>query len=542
MYTSAFNTIKPSAKRWIYVYLYLLDQFSKSTFSDLIKIESVSLDLLTNASYDIKCKKQALLLVEKLRNKKKITLTEANRFLHLVFSSQNEHISKRKYVTQKYKLHTVLDAEFTNGLVSDEERVSSAFNTGIKLIRQVSTSWSNRINNVIDVVAGIEDDYNIINSGFTKDFPGFISFNINSSPSVIGEQLVHESTHLMFDNILFFNKQIRKFILDLPPVFSIFAQKPRTAELVIHGLFSYTSVYLFWDSLEKNKLGDYQLAKKRKQYVLKYIQNAIVNLNNILSEQEWVKLRNIYKSISPLSVNLIWQVPTKRKLSGSQFITNGSKYFNEIELAEILLASKGNKVSRVSKPVKALSPIIQLLNLFNINYCFSSYLFQSTNDNNIRNFSNVITAIHNLDSHVNELSMDIHIYFSAKKIDLKKAFILDQQDACGDLFKIPKCCQKYFIENWNDAVQNYGGDLVRQLNKDQAIIINGKQALYSPTGMYFGKGLCWHFKCSDNCAATRMLIQSRIKSLSSHKSFLKKLLPKSNVQISYSKKDGYKMI
>ena len=148
---------------------------------------------------------------------------------------------------------------------------------------------------------------------------------------------MHELTHLMFDDILFFEKKSRIFVKDLPPVFSIFVNKPRTAELVLHGLFSYTSVYIFWDQVHKHYPNLKKTAKNRMNEVVSYIKQASKDLNNILTKNEWNKVYNIYKNICPLAERHLWEVKPSKKYrdfgligisSGFFLLHSGNGYWN----------------------------------------------------------------------------------------------------------------------------------------------------------------------------------------------------------------------
>ena len=358
--------------------------------------------------------------------------------------------------------------------------------------------------------------------------------------AIIGEQIVHESTHLQFDNMLFFDDKAREFVRSLPPVYSIFAGKPRSAELVLHGLFSYTSVYHFWKQLGHNQLSRRTMAKKREKTVLKYIQRAILDLDNVLDRGQWKRINRLFSRLCPLHSEDSWSSATSKIIRSKDKFSGLGDKLSGIETAELLLAMEGNKVSRISKSLKEVDRLIAGLTQLPVYYCFSDYFFESSHDENLGDFKNVITSTYRLDDHT-EGNPDIHIYLSKSKTLLKRAFFLDQHDDCGDLFGIPKCCQDFFRKNWNTALRNYKGDLARVPYRSERFTVN-RDLIYTPFAMYFGGGLCWHFTCRRACRATEKLVNERLKILSKYPSILKSILSRVPAQIDFSPQGGYRSI
>jgi hypothetical protein len=533
------HKLSQTSKRWVFIYLFNLNELRKSEKNSEQKINAIEYETLCRASRSKKCKRKSLIIIEKLRQNKALNNSDFT-LIKLIQSEANFHHSKLQVLTEQDNFNSVIDNDFIDGIVSDEKFVIKKLHDGYRIINSISPLWNKRIKGVLEIVSGIHDKENTINSGFTKDFPGFINFNTNCIDEVIGEQLVHESTHLLLDNLIFFNSSVRNFIQQFPPIYSIFAKKPRTFELVVHGLFSYTSVYIFWDNLMKYQLTDIKIAQKRKTEVTCYISDAVLNLNNILSDNDWIRLKKIYHNISPIDVDKLWSVKRKEVITNNQIFNSFKNHFNDLEIAEILLAIQGNKVSRVSKNVKNIGGLIEYLNKLNLYYCLSNYLFESK-DEKINDFRNVISSTHNLDSVYNE-NLDIHIYLSNSKEKLLKAYYFDQNDMSGSLFGIPKCCQEFFKANWELAVKKFDGDLVKLLyaGKDFEIVEN--QLIYSPVAMYFEYGVCWHFTCKPLCISTKKIIDQRIKILKKFPYFKKKFTILQSSKVTFSKADGYKLI
>jgi hypothetical protein len=504
-----------------------------------IDISDISFDELKKASRNLIAKKMALNLIEKIRMNKKLIKSDLQ-FLKIITNSTN--YKKIELIKHHYQFDKVLDKDFILGLCDDENKVLFELNKGFSIIKSISLGWYNKMYQVLETVSGISDKRNIINSGFTKDFPGFINLNINADPIIIGEQLAHETTHLLFENILYFDKKTSSYIRQIPPVFSVFAKKPRSSELVIHGLFSYTSVYVFWDALIPLFPSEKLRIQKRKKQVLEYINEAVGDLNNVLNRRDWIRIINIYKKICPIFNQNIWntEISFKKVKINKSILIQLQHHLNDIEIAELILAIEGNKVSRISIPINKVRDLIPIIHKLQIFYCFSNYIFSSKSNNQINDFQNVISSIYNLDTHFNE-DIDIHIYFSNSKLKLKKSYVLDQSDQSASLFKTPKCCQNFFKKNWEYSVQKYKGDLSRLYFENINNVIIKDNLLYNPIPMYFGMGFCWHFPCSINCRKTYKLIDVRIKILMKYKLIYNNLIRIKNFNLSYNLKNGYKL-
>jgi len=508
--------------RWVHIYLTLIKKLAIGGHKK--SLDEICIENLISASNNLEIKKEALILNENLRGQKELQKDDIeflNKFKNYEFEL-NKEIS---IITSNDRFESAIDHEFVDELCNDKDLVLIKVDQALSLINNISTKWKFKIEEAIQTIAGLEDDFNVINSGFTKDFPGFISLNINADCSIVGEQIAHESTHLLFDNQVYFNSNFREEIRKIPPVYSVFAKKPRSVELVLHGLFSYTSVYLFWDNLDKLDPDERSRSIKRKSQVLIYIESAVKSLNNVLTNSQWIKILNIYKTICPIFKTNLWNIQSEKKVITEKTLNNLEMSLNNIECAELLLALEGNKVSRISKPISQIPKIINVIDSLPVFYCFSNYVFNSDEDESINSFHNTISNtynLNNLDSYLN-YDLNIHIYFSHNQKDLLSAFFLDKKDKCAPLFKTPKCCENYFNKNWNSAVKKYGGDMTkyyfRNIKKGEII----RELKYNPVPMYFGLGLCWHFPCNLDCIQTKKIIDERIEILAKYPKFLKKI-------------------
>ena len=512
--------------RWAYIYTFILNKIKENSESYSDQVENIDLSKIKSS---IKLKKASIEILEDSRNGRKNVFKDKN-FIPMILSEHKKTHKKLHVITKDDSFDSILDNEFLNGQCNNEKKVINAVNDGLGIIESINSQWASNMKNSLTSIVGVEDNFDEINSGFTHDIPGFINLNINASTCVIAEQLAHELTHLMLDDNLFFNKNNRALVKNLPPVFSIFVNKPRTAELVLHGLFSYTSVYIFWSEVCKHYPDLKKTAKKRMNEVINYIREASQDLDNILSKNEWNKVYNIYRNICPLADRDLWIVEQKKAYTGKT-LKNIKDFLNDLEFAELSLAILGNKVSRISMSLDRLKEFHSLLNTLPVNYCFSNFLFESETDSNISDFKNVISEMHNLDTYYKP-SLEVHIYFSKYKSSLKKAYSLDMNDDCAPLFKTPDCCEFFFKKNWHNAVEKYQGDITKiYYENEKNIKIN---PIYNPVSMYFGKGLCWHFPCSLECKKTKKLIDKRIKLLKEYEpNLLDRLLEIQDYKIIY---------
>ena len=344
--------------RWVHNYLTLIKKLAIGEHKK--SLDEISIENLISASNNLKIKKEALILNENLRGQKELQKDDIeflNKFKNCEFKL-NKEIS---IITSKDKFESAIDHEFVNDLCNDKDLVLSKVDEALSLINNISSEWQSKIDEVIHTIAGLMDEHNVINSGFTKDFPGFISLNINADYSIIGEQIAHESTHLLFDNQIYFNSKLREEIRKIPPVYSVFAKKPRSVELVLHGLFSYTSVYLFWDELQKLYPDETSRSKNRTNQVLVYIKSAVESLNNVLTKSQWVEIINIYTTICPIFKTNLWNIQSEKKVITEKTLNNLKISLNNIECAELLLTLEGNKVSRISKPISQIPKIINVI-------------------------------------------------------------------------------------------------------------------------------------------------------------------------------------
>ncbi len=505
--------------RWIHKYLFLLKNLACVDKS--VKLSDITFEHLQSASKSLKVKKHALQLIEKNRSGE-IFNADDLRFIQLILENQDYSSDKLVVIKAEDSFEEAIDVDFTAGISNDEMLIKKSLYSALELINTISPTWKSRMSDVLETVIGVFDERNVINSGFTKDFPGFINLNINADVVVLGEQIAHETTHLIFDNYLYFNNRAKKIVQNIPPIFSIFAQKPRSAELVLHGLFSYTSVFLFWDSLQSILPNEKLRINLRKRQVLRYIQESLQDLNNVLTVKDWASIIKMYRSICPIFSGELWQIEKVERSFTNKEIVKLQKQLNDIELAEIVLAIEGNKVSRISKPISQVRDLIKIIHTLPVYYCFSSYLFSSKSDSNINDFQNVITSIYNLDTYSSE-KLDIHIYLSNNSRDLLSAYKLDQQEKCAPLFKTPKCCERFFNNNWEYAVKELNGDITKIYFEDSQEIQDLSDLVYNPIGMYFGLGFCWHFPCKLNCKSTKRVVDNRLKILKKYQPLFNRL-------------------
>ena len=177
-----------------------------------------------------------------------------------------------------------------------------------------------------------------------------------------------------------------------------------------------------------------------------------------------------------------------------------------IRRAELMLATTGLKVSRISVPFNEVARIGFAL-VSRAAAVGSSWATRAVPDGRLGGFSNISDTIDD----ILEAPADsqVHLYIHASSSFARLAAVLDREGKAGDLFGIPTCCQKWFADNWQ-RLSSVGGDLFADLI--QRFQTAGRCEVAKEcdvSAMYRGGGFCWHFPCHPRCEKTVKLVQAR---------------------------------
>lgn len=508
---------KNIAKRYLYILhrcLTALDIRDKEIIQEKGAIELS--DLIKDSNFNI-----FICFIEELINQKKLKSKQAKlillfcnefNFKHkntepfLPFYNQNEN----QLISQTKFLEFFLPDAMSSKLKLDGDSYSKVLyklNTALNLADKNLPDCLKQTINKKTRYVNINNEYGLINSLTIYKCYDLIFLSLNNPYFLIIEQIIHEQTHIKFGKLIETIRYERLF--EVPySAYSPFAEKVRPIEYIANGYFSFLSVLnLYHFYLEKYQLikGEFEIDSKR------IIKNRIKTLTPRIKIAEKV-LNNIFKG------NLLWkkfisEFKLNYQLPIGVVRINKFKYtdmLSDIQNAEIILGLNTNKISRITIPISQTKKISEILPIDK--YLFSNDAFVDSDFEELKYFKNIHT---NVGSHLNSSDDDntyVNCYIGKKVSHVKRAVEMDQIDKSGDLFNIPKCCQKHFLSNWSTIVKKYKGDFT----KYTLLKIDNNQKFKWQTNsiaMYFDAGFTWHFPCTFNCKNTILLSTKRYRDL-----------------------------
>ena len=472
---------------------------------------------------------QSILKIEGLervkQNNNYLTLTD-NQSNYKAHLNDTIVIDKKKlgisFFASQPLLLNLLGDELNYPVEKQIEAIQSCFQKGSNFLKLFYPRGYSLLG-LINAFSAINNPANVITSCSTDDYNGLVVIAENNPPVLIAEQLVHEATHIHFNNILYSNTAISDLFTQLPAFYSPFTESARPAEKVAHGIFSYSEVLSMWKSLRNCSaikpeyfcLDEDEVKvfiEKRISELNGRISCALRNLEALLKNDEKKIWKEIFDLFIPKKENSVSNNESLRK--SDKLNINSFEMLNNIEKAELLLAINGSKISRISIPSTETGNFSKLLD--NCSYfSFASELIISKQDDSLNQFSNVIDGfVSYMDKE--ERNTDAFVYVGQEPNTLRKAIDLDTENKSGTFFEIPNCCQEYFTTNWEKARKGQNGDLASflmqaEIEKNNAFVEIPWQL--NSFAMYWGGGLTWHFPCSLNCERTISLINRRLDTL-----------------------------
>ena len=272
--------------------------------------------------------------------------------------------------------------------------------------------------NELYYLALAKNKYGTINSITCPNFPGFALISIDNPPVLILEQLIHESTHLNFDLNMISKDEFSDFTKMIPTVFSPIVDKPRPFEKFATGFFAYLNVFNFWNNISKIKSKEIKfklfetnnlqkitdVIHARLEKLKAVINESFYLIERVITNDKLDKWSMIFRSMKILDSSI---VPIKRK-NEMTIKPIEDTITNNIELAELLLGIKGEKVSRVCRSVLD-SKTINEWAYRNEGVCyFSSFYIVSKPDKVLKGFSNTEAERISLNNHVK--NEDLYFY------------------------------------------------------------------------------------------------------------------------------------
>jgi hypothetical protein len=410
-------------------------------------------------------------------------------------------------------LARISTSECRGQLAPDAEAVAQALDAGIQALEILDQKLFKHVIEYIDLCAGLVLPRGTIKSFSNVDSPGLVFFSIDNPPLLIAEQLVHEATHVALYLRTEDDTELSDAFETTPACYSPFTDSVRPAERVFHGIVSYAKVRRLWIA-----------ARDSECQVATWLDGAVTYQDSISKRIESLNLRieTGWRSLIAATTDseaetllnaylwLVGEAAALPLLGGSENSDlEQLAFLSDIQLAEVVLAVKGEKVSRITLMLQHGSEARALLD-YSGTCCFSTRAFRNKKDPNIKGFANSFAAAVPL---IGASPTDEVLAYVAKtKAEARLAFDLDQDDAAGELFQIPDCCSRFFAKNW-EKVRSTHADLY-------SFHLRGAvgRRIFMPwqcnaAAMYAGGGLCWHFPCSLDCDATKTLVTRRAAAL-----------------------------
>ena len=484
---------------------------------------SLLLESYTNVSIDELITKKNFKLFERYIdlkiNEGVLTVEEALQFF--LFLDDNPPIENHSNL-DFYKFHCqkpqllLNELKFLRNLISEDIYKKLKFlntkkeeqllkETLVLIHNKLNPSFGNLIGKEIRYV-NLTNPYGVIQSSTISENNDLIFLSLNNPKVLIAEQIIHEATHLKFNELIAKAEFENLFNFDFS-WFSPFAGKVRTIEMIANGHLAYSSVKAFYEDFllcpEIKKLSSFEIKD------LEFIKNRIAKVDKLLDDSSEM-IKSLFKDSESWKIFLSHFI-LPSNINEYNPTALGNLNFTRIEKAEIILGLNTNKISRITIPISSTEEIFQNLNLNN--YLFSNGALLESNEERLEFFSNLSTP---LESHLESMDDDatmVHCYVGKSHELLRKAVTLDKNDLAGELFQIPQCCQSHFNDKWDFVIKHYSGDFVKYLI--DCVTMEHFQLRWeiNPIAMYFDSGFTWHFPCSLYCESTKKLSLMRFKQL-----------------------------
>jgi hypothetical protein len=400
-------------------------------------------------------------------------------------------------------------------VVSDLALVRTAYDVARNTVSRVTAGRFDRIVAGVDLVCGLNSPWGEICSVSNPKFPGFVALGVNGPPALLAEQLLHEAVHVCFAAQAVLNRELHTLLRHDVGALSPFTGSVRTVERLVHGILSYGAVLGFWKALSTSRKAakDLEVSQDRAEEICA---NRIAALEGRVG----LGLLSLREATGSDVEAAVFEVSDKQfngALSQIAFHDREQvlKAFDAagaiedlscIQRAEVLLASSGHKVSRISIPMRSAASVGYSL-MRSAGVVASSTAIKPLLDERIDSFSNIVAEErHILDAPEN---FEVHLFVAREASLARRAALLDRLDKAGECLGIPKCCCRQFEARW-PTVQRDGGDLFADMLRSHCASGDIEVAQEcDASAMYRGGGLCWHFPCSPKCEQTIGLVRQR---------------------------------
>jgi hypothetical protein len=418
-----------------------------------------------------------------------------------------------KVLASSSELAQIVGPSFAPHLVDDEHEIARELRNATALIHEIWPSILVMAEATIDFCIGLAGPRGDTRAFSDRDVPGLVAFSVNNPPALLAEQLIYEATSLALGLRIEDHESLQETLSRMPGCYSPFTEAACTAETVLHEATSYGCVLKFWQLLHQRKCLDPSWLDYEDESLMRRIVAGRVSELTERVALGWKSLVCVSQESEASDFSAIYEEfvgdhpPSGHDTDDQNTI---GAMFAPIHRAELVLAMDGQKVSRFSIGIRSI-PILTALLKSGIPHCYSLQAFASKPDPKLAGFANAFSASCHISNAGSE--HEVLCYVAKERADARQACDMDADDAAGDAFGIPPCCQAFFRRHWA-ATRESGGDLFSLLMKKNP----GTDAVKVPwqcnaAAMYGGAGLCWHFPCSFECEATVDAINRRQSAL-----------------------------
>ena len=103
---------------------------------------------------------------------------------------------------------------------------------------------------------------------------------------MLAEQIIHEGTHNYLNIIINTKSDVKRLIFNFPSALSIYSNKVRPFELLLHGYLSYASVYFYWTKILNIEKLKSESIKSRLEMLIKMLHNSLWTINNLVQDEK----------------------------------------------------------------------------------------------------------------------------------------------------------------------------------------------------------------------------------------------------------------
>ncbi len=382
----------------------------------------------------------------------------------------------------------------------------------LALLARVSPEQHQRVLAHVRYVASFAAPPGLLQSLSVGEWPGFVLLRCTNGPLLVGDQLVHETSHQLLDAALARRPDLTASLRAAPAAYSPFFEQPRPCLKLLHGLVSYLEVLRFWRGVLAAQPWDAELtaemAQKRHDHVATLCREGTRAIVAAASDVDWPGWHTLLRETAPFFDTLLTEAATQTTARPPLRERLRAVGLAPIQEAEVLLALAGEKGSRLSVTLPdgralhaALAPEAVPL--------FSRQVFVTRAEHLKGSFANLAESTY--EYYKAPAGSMVYAYVGTDARALREAVLADQENQAGAWLGIPACCRAFFAASWDEARERYEGDLAALLIDRDAPRDPMWQS--NPFAMYFGHGLTWHFPCSWSCAATVAVIDRRLVAL-----------------------------